>query len=164
MQKTYMASERESPTDQLERFKAWAMRLPREELAAKFAELLAKHLLVRRDGESKERNWKEREGIFEGTLAERENVIQLLDCVLQDRHEGHSKGGQSKDPEKQKAKAGALALWIERHDGKRPDLRTNEMFAAEVMDQWPVLESSKNICTWCTKWSKEVKDGKAPTC
>lgn len=65
------------------------------------------------------------------------------------------------DP-KQAAKAHALELWIERHNGKHPKLRTVEQFATEVMHRWPVLTSSKVICGWSAKWTKEAKAGRTP--
>ena len=66
------------------------------------------------------------------------------------------------DP-KTAAKAEALALWIERKNGKHPRLGTVEQFATEVMRRWPVLTSSKVICGWSTEWEKQVKAGESPT-
>lgn len=66
-----------------------------------------------------------------------------------------------KDP-KQAAKGGALVLWNERRAGKHPKLRTVEQFAMEVMRRWPVLKSSKVICGWSAKWTKDVREGRTP--
>ncbi len=65
------------------------------------------------------------------------------------------------DP-KQLAKTQALGLWLERHAGAHPRLRTVEQFATEVMHRWPVLTSSKVICGWSAQWTREVSDGKHP--
>lgn len=62
------------------------------------------------------------------------------------------------------AKAAALALWKERAAGKHPKLRTVEQYATEVMYRWPILQSSKVICGWSAKWTKQVKAGKNPVC
>lgn len=62
----------------------------------------------------------------------------------------------AKDPV-QAAKAKAYKLWLERHAGKHPNLRTNEQFAMECMRRWPVLTSSKVITGWCTEWNKAAK-------
>jgi hypothetical protein len=67
------------------------------------------------------------------------------------------------DP-KQAAKAGAMALWIERREGKHPRLRTVEQFATEVMRRWPVLQSAKVICGWSAEWTKLAQSGKTPGC
>ena len=64
----------------------------------------------------------------------------------------------------QLAKAEALKLWIERNEGKHPNLRTVEQYAIEVARRWPVLTSIKVICTWSAKLSKDVKLGKTPAC
>jgi hypothetical protein len=66
----------------------------------------------------------------------------------------------ARDP-KQAAKAEAFKLWQERHAGKHPKLRTNEQFAGECMDRWPVLTSVKVICGWCTDWTKAAKSQRA---
>lgn len=63
----------------------------------------------------------------------------------------------SNDP-KQLAKAAAHILWKERRAGMHPKLRTNEQFATECMLRWPVLTSSKVICSWCSAWNKEARD------
>ncbi len=63
---------------------------------------------------------------------------------------------------KTRAKASALTLWIERHEGKHPNLGTVEQFATEVMRRWPVLTSAKVICGWSAKWSKQVRAGEHP--
>ena len=70
---------------------------------------------------------------------------------------------KANDP-KSKAKSEALDLWKERQAGKHPKLRTVEQFATEVMRRWPVLTSSKVICGWSAKWTKEVQLGKNPAC
>lgn len=67
------------------------------------------------------------------------------------------------DP-KQEAKREALRLWLERHEGKCPKLRTVEQFATEVMRRWPILKSSTVICGWSAKWSKAIKAGETPAC
>lgn len=70
---------------------------------------------------------------------------------------------KARDP-KQAAKAAALELWKKRHAGERPDLRTVEQFAIEVMRRHPVLESAKTISGWSAKWTKQVRAGETPTC
>ena len=81
-----------------------------------------------------------------------------------------AKGGSgkiAKNPEaaaKAAAKAAALELWKERHAGKHPKLGTVEQYATEVMRLWPILQSSKVICGWSAKWTKQVKAGKNPVC
>ncbi len=74
-------------------------------------------------------------------------------------------GGKAKAAKSPKAaaKRDALALWIERHEGKQPGLRTVEQFAMEVMRRCPVLESSVTICRWSAKWTKQVREGGRPT-
>lgn len=67
------------------------------------------------------------------------------------------------DP-KQLAKRGALDLWKERHAGMHPSLRRVQDFATEVMRRWPILTNAKTIEGWSAKWSKEVKEGRTPTC
>lgn len=73
-----------------------------------------------------------------------------------------AKAKAAADP-KAAAKAGALALWIERHGGKRPNLRTVEQFATEVMRLWPVLTSVDTIRKWSAGWTKQAKAGQQPT-
>lgn len=77
------------------------------------------------------------------------------------------RGKIAKNPEaaaKAAAKAAALELWKERHAGKHPKLGTVNQYATEVMRLWPILQSSKVICDWSAKWTKQVKDGKNPVC
>lgn len=73
-----------------------------------------------------------------------------------------AKAKAAADP-KAAAKAGALALWIERHKGEHPRLGTVEQFATEVMHRWPVLKSSVTIRRWSAKWTKQVRAGAEPT-
>jgi hypothetical protein len=75
-----------------------------------------------------------------------------------------AQSARARNDPKQAAKAGALALWIERREGKHPSLRTVEQFAIEVMRRWPVLQSSKVICGWSAKWTKQARDRKTPSC
>ncbi len=62
---------------------------------------------------------------------------------------------------KQAAKKKVEDLWLERHAGQHPKLRTNEQFAAEAMRQFPELTTAKTILGWCTKWNKEAKSRSA---
>lgn len=86
------------------------------------------------------------------------------------RSRNAAKGGKGKLDKnaiakaKADAKAEALKLWIERHAGKHPKLGTVEQFATEVMRRWPILESSKVICGWSAKWTKQVRTGATPAC
>lgn len=77
-----------------------------------------------------------------------------------------AKGGAAKkaNDKKAAAKEKALALWMERHAGKHKKLRTVELFAIEVMRQWPELTSPKVICGWSAKWTKDVREGRTPAC
>lgn len=68
-----------------------------------------------------------------------------------------------RDP-KAAAKRGALELWQARARGERKDLRTVEQFAIEVMRRYSELKSAKVICGWSAKWSKDVKEGRTPSC
>jgi len=108
--------------------------------------------------------------------ANRTNLVESLDAYrrtamsfardLGRQEEHHRKGGiarHAKDP-KQVAKAGALDLWKERQEGKQPKLRTVEQYATEVMRRWPILTSSKVICGWSAKWTRELKEGGTPVC
>lgn len=63
---------------------------------------------------------------------------------------------------KAEAKSEALSLWLERHAGKHPKLRTVADFATEVMKRWPVLTSSDVIERWSARWTKAIKAGKTP--
>lgn len=149
--------------ERLPRFKAWAMRLPQDELAEKFAQLLATHLVARKSHRDKERDWNNNEHSLENSLSECQNIIELYECVQENQRDQRSEGGKNKSKEKQEAKANALALWKERDAGKRPELRTVEQFATEVMRLWPVLTSHKVICGWSSNWTKEARAGKTPT-
>lgn len=108
--------------------------------------------------------------------ANRINLVESLDVYrrtamsfardLGRQEERRRKGGIARhaaDP-KQLAKAGALDLWKERQKGKQPKLRTVEQFATEVMRRWPILTSSKVICGWSAKWTRELREGRTPAC
>ena len=58
------------------------------------------------------------------------------------------------------AKAEVKKLWLARHEGRHPNLRTNEQFATEAARRWPILSNLKVITGWCTEWNKEVKGKK----
>lgn len=78
-----------------------------------------------------------------------------------ERAKAGAKAKLESDP-KQAAKAEAHKLWQEQYDGKHPELRTNEQFAAECMRRWPKLTSAKVILGWCTQWNKEAKRKSQP--
>ena len=75
------------------------------------------------------------------------------------RTELAQRGGNAKkaNSEKTEAKDKAFALWTEWDAGKRPQLRTTEQFATEVMRQWPQLKSAKVICGWSARWRREAR-------
>lgn len=92
-----------------------------------------------------------------------EMAVQLPQLVKRVDAVSKAKKRHAVDP-KRRAKESALALWIERREGKHPKLRTTEQFAMEVMRRWPILVSSKVICGWSADWNKAVKAGKTPAC
>jgi len=73
-------------------------------------------------------------------------------------------GGAAKaanDP-KQRAKAAVKVFWQERREGKHPKLRSQEKFANECLDRWPILTSQKVILRWCAQWNREAKKARHP--
>jgi hypothetical protein len=163
VQKTAKASNSGPVHERLPRFKAWAMQCPHDELAEIFAQLLATHLVVRKGHRDQEREWKIKEECLKDELLDCQNILELFECVQEDQRDQRSEGGKSKSKDKQAAKAGAQALWLERHAGKHSDLRTVDQFATEVMKRWPVLTSHKNICDWSADWTKQAKARKKPS-
>lgn len=147
------------------RFTAWAKRLSHDELATVFAQLLAKHLIVRKNLRDHRRESENKIIGLKDELSECRNIMELFECVQQDQRDQRREGGKSKSKDKQAAKAAALDLWKERHAGlHKQELRTVEQFANEVMKRWPVLKSHKVICKWSADWTKQVSAKKNPTC
>lgn len=151
----------------LQRLKAWAMRQEHEDLAESFA--LAALLAIER---KKTHNVMRRGlDLHEGRRQELETTVRVHRAVASDfakevlenqraRRRGAKKRLEN-DP-RQAAKVGALQLWLERHEGKHPRLRTVEQYAIEVMRRWPVLTSVKVICGWSAAWSRDVREGRTP--
>ena len=151
----------------LERLKSWAMKQDQEELAESFA--LAALLAIER---KKTQNTMRRGlDLHAGNKQELEAALRAQRAValeyareVLDNRQARRLGAKRRlenDP-KQMAKAGALQLWLERHEGRHPRLRTVEQYAIEVMRRWPVLTSSKVITGWSAQWSKDVRAGRTP--
>ena len=154
---------------QLERIKRWAMKQPRDHLAEQFS--LAVLLLMETRKTSRARG--EAFDKLTDVAQHLDSRAKAMQSVARDsihkefvQTEARRKGAIRKlanDP-KQVAKARALELWNERRAGKHPNLRTVEQYATEVMRRCRVLESSKVICGWSAKWTKQVKAGETPSC
>ena len=155
----------------VERIERWAMNKSRDELAERFSLALVLLIETRKTSRARGRSFDKLAEIAKdvGARAEatravaRDSIRRELMQTAARRKGPATKLAKDKDG-KQAAKGFALELWKERFAGKHPNLRTVEQYATEVMRRCPVLESSKVICGWSAKWTKQAKAGETPAC
>lgn len=164
---TKKASSKAEMNRQFKRVRQWAEQQSHEVLAVHFAGVLTTLLHERKRARKLSRVDAKIAQLKIGQLEDQviKEVAQRIAIELGETW-NRKRGAlvrHANDP-KQAAKAGALELWMERHAGKHPKLRTVDQFAMEVIRRWPVLQSIGTIREWSRKWSKQVREGEAPTC
>lgn len=155
----------------VERLKRWAMSADKEKLADQYAHNVLKGIaergLIRAQREAIARygySASFHSAMSDSYQQDAERFAEEMCRIHAERRNGAVKKKANDKDGKQAAKAGALALWLERDEGKQRKLVTVEQFAIEVMRRWPVLRSSKVICGWSAGWTKDVKAGRTPSC
>lgn len=141
---------------------SWAAKQPQGELALHFAGIFTLYMLHKKSYREALAYCDQLTAIAQAAGGEYAEAAAKLNEQRRFRQLGASRK-KARDP-KQAAKAAALELWKERHAGERPDLRTVEQFAIEVMRMYPILESAKTIAGWSAKWTKQARAGETPTC
>lgn len=140
--------------ERFERLLAWVATQPAEQVAARYAAVAMMFY--------------EQETLLRKLWVDDHYFAQFargrLAKTKADRVRGGNRKRERDSDGKQAAKAAALQLWIERHNGKHPKLRTVEQFAMEVMRRWPVLENIGSIKRWSSEWTAQVRAGEEPSC
>ncbi|MGH8115559.1 MAG: hypothetical protein ACREPS_10985, partial [Rhodanobacteraceae bacterium] len=90
-------------------------------------------------------------GLYPGGLV----VVGTVDVPPKSTTSAHKRARHAanaryaRETPKTRAKGAAHALFLERHEGKHPKLRTNEDFATECVKRWPELKQSTLTRKWC---------------